>query len=171
MTGRGRVPLVDLRAQTRALRAEVEAAWGSCLERCDFVLGHESARFEAEFADFLGARHAIGVGSGLDALTLALDGLGVGPGDFCVVPANTFVATPLAVSRLGARVAWCDVDPRTRLLSAATLERALAGLPAAVRPAARSSASHPPLSRARWMRVTSSSVAASTPSPTCPARK
>jgi dTDP-4-amino-4,6-dideoxygalactose transaminase len=131
-----RVPFVDLRAQTRELRAEVEAAWGASLERCDFVLGEETARFEAEFADFLGARHVIGVGSGLDALTLALDGLGVGPGDCCVVPANTFVATALSVSRLGARVAWCDVDPVTRVVSAESLERALAALPAALRPAA-----------------------------------
>jgi dTDP-4-amino-4,6-dideoxygalactose transaminase len=130
------VPFVDLRAQTRALRAEVEAAWDACLERCDFVLGEETARFEEEFAAFLGARHAIGVGSGLDALTLALDGLGVGPGDCCIVPANTFIATALAVSRLGARVAWCDVDPVTRVVSAATLERALAALPSALRPAA-----------------------------------
>ncbi len=130
------VPFVDLRAQTRELRAEVEAAWGACLERCDFVLGEETARFEEEFARFLGARHVVGVGSGLDALTLALDGLGVGPGDCCIVPANTFIATALAVSRLGARVAWCDVDPQTRLVSAETLERALAALPAALRPAA-----------------------------------
>jgi dTDP-4-amino-4,6-dideoxygalactose transaminase len=131
-----RIPFVDLPGQTRQLRAEIEAAWAGCLERCDFVLGAETARFEQEFAAFLGARHAIGVGSGLEALTLALDALGVGPGDFCVVPANTFVATALAASRLGARVAWCDVDPATRVMSAATLERALAALPPAVRPAA-----------------------------------
>jgi dTDP-4-amino-4,6-dideoxygalactose transaminase len=131
-----RVPFVDLRGQTRELRGELEAAWAGSLERCDFVLGEETARFESEFADFLGVRHAIGVGSGLDALSLALDALGVGPGDFCLVPANTFIATALAASRLGARIAWCDVDPSTRLVSAATLERALAALPAAVRPAA-----------------------------------
>jgi dTDP-4-amino-4,6-dideoxygalactose transaminase len=131
-----RVPLVDLRSQAQALRGEVEAAWAGCLDRCDFVLGSETARFEEEYAAFLGTRFVVGVGSGLDALTLALDALGVGPGDFCVVPANTFVATALAASRLGARIAWCDVDPVTRLMTAETLERALAALPAAVRPAA-----------------------------------
>jgi dTDP-4-amino-4,6-dideoxygalactose transaminase len=131
-----RVPFVDVRGQTRGLRGEVEAAWAGCLERCDFVLGEETARFEEEYAAFLGARHVIGVGSGLEALTLALDALGVGPGDCCVVPANTFVATALAASRLGARIAWCDVDPVTRLMSAETLEKALAALPAAARPAA-----------------------------------
>jgi dTDP-4-amino-4,6-dideoxygalactose transaminase len=131
-----RVPFVDVRGQTRELRAEIQAAWAGCLDRCDFVLGAETARFEEEYAAFLGARHVIGVGSGLEALMLALDALGVGPGDCCVVPANTFVATALAASRLGARIAWCDVDPGTRLMSAETLEKALAALPAAARPAA-----------------------------------
>jgi dTDP-4-amino-4,6-dideoxygalactose transaminase len=131
-----RIPFVDLRSQARELRAEVEAAWAGCLERCDFVLGSETARFEEEYAAFLGARFVVGVGSGLEALILALDALGVGPGDFCVVPANTFVATALAASRLGARIAWCDVDPVTRLMSAGTLEEALAALPPAARPAA-----------------------------------
>jgi dTDP-4-amino-4,6-dideoxygalactose transaminase len=131
-----RVPFVDLRGQARALRAEVEEAWGGCLDRCDFILGSETARFEEEWAAFLGARFVIGVGSGLEALTLALQAVGVGPGALCVVPANTFVATALAASRLGARVAWCDVDPATRLVSAATLERALAALPARTRVAA-----------------------------------
>jgi dTDP-4-amino-4,6-dideoxygalactose transaminase len=131
-----RVPFVDLRSQARALRAEVETAWAGCLDRCDFILGSETARFEEEYAAFLGARFVVGVGSGLEALILALDAVGVGPGDFCVVPANTFVATALAASRLGARIAWCDVDPATRLMSAATLEKALAALPTAARPAA-----------------------------------
>jgi len=130
------IPFVDLASQTRALRAEIEAAWAGCLDRCDFILGAETERFEAEFAEWLGARHVVGVGSGGEALVLALDALGVGPGDCCVVPANTFIATPLAASRLGARIAWCDVDPLTRVMSASTLERALAALPAAVRPAA-----------------------------------
>ncbi len=136
MSAGDRVPFVDLRSQAKELRAEVEAAWAGCLDRCDFILGSETARFEEEYAAFLGARFVVGVGSGLEALILALDALGVGPGDFCVVPANTFVATALAASRLGARIAWCDVDPATRLISAATLERALAALPGAARPAA-----------------------------------
>ncbi len=136
MSRERRIPFVDLPRQTRALRAEVEAAWAGCLDRCDFVLGSETARFEEEYAAFLGARFVVGVGSGLEALILALDAVGVGPGDFCVVPANTFVATALAASRLGARIAWCDVDPVTRLMTAGTLERALAALPPAARPAA-----------------------------------
>jgi len=131
-----KIPFVDLRTQAAALRKEIEAAWGGCIERCDFILGSETERFEAEYAEFLGARHVVGVASGLDALVLALDALGIGSGDTCIVPANTFVATALAVSRVGARVAWCDVDPRTRLVSAATLERAIEvyGRPAAVLP-------------------------------------
>ncbi len=120
-----RIPFVDLRAQARELRAEVETAWQGCLDRCDFILGSETAAFEEEFAAFLSARHVVGVGSGLEALVLALDALGVSQGDLCLVPANTFVATALAASRLGARVGWCDVDPVSRLMTAETLERAV----------------------------------------------
>ena len=136
MTDSQRVPFIDLRSQTASLRREIEAAWSGCLERCDFILGSETQRFEEEYAEFLGARHTIGVGSGLEALILAMEALGVSPGDVCIVPANTFVATPLAVSRLGARVVWCDVDAGSRLMTAETLERALdvAGKPAAVLP-------------------------------------
>lgn len=131
-----RVPFVDLRTQTASLRGEIEAAWAGCLDRCDFVLGGETERFEAEYAAFLKARHVVGVGSGLDALVVALEALGVGAGDVCLVPANTYVATALAASRLGARIAWCDVDPETRLMTRETLEQALevAERPAAVLP-------------------------------------
>ena len=76
-----RVPFVDLRTQTARLRGEIEDAWSGCLDRCDFVLGGETERFESEFADFLGARHVVGVGSGLDALVVALESLGVGAGE------------------------------------------------------------------------------------------
>jgi len=136
LTDSQRVPFIDLRSQTASLRREIEAAWSGCLERCDFILGSETQRFEAEYEEFLGARHTIGVGSGLEALILAMEALGVSPGDVCIVPANTFVATPLAVSRLGARVVWCDVDAGSRLMTAETLERAVdvAGKPAAVLP-------------------------------------
>jgi dTDP-4-amino-4,6-dideoxygalactose transaminase len=131
-----RIPFVDLKTQAAALQGEIEAAWRGCIERCDFILGSETERFEAEYAEFLGARHVVGVASGLDALVLALDALGVSTGDLCIVPANTFVATALAVSRAGARVGWCDVDPVTRLMTASTLERAIEvwGRPAAVLP-------------------------------------
>ena len=70
-------------------------------------------RFEEEFADFVGAEHGVGVGSGLDALRLGLLTLEIGPGDEVIVPANTYIATALAVSEVGADVVLADCDPTT----------------------------------------------------------
>src|SRR5207247_1758524 len=78
-----------------------------------YVLGARVERFEQEFAHFVGAEHAVGVGSGLDALRLGLLALEIGPGDEVIVPANTYIATALAVSEVGADVVLVDCDPAT----------------------------------------------------------
>jgi dTDP-4-amino-4,6-dideoxygalactose transaminase len=90
-----------------------------------FTLGSEVAAFEDELAAFCGTAHAVGVGSGIDALLLSLLALGVGPGDDVVVPANTFIATAEAVALAGARVRVCDVDPVSGLMTPETLAPAL----------------------------------------------
>jgi dTDP-3-amino-3,4,6-trideoxy-alpha-D-glucose transaminase len=90
-----------------------------------FTLGNEVESFEAEFADYCGVAHAIGVSSGTDALALALRGLGIGPGDEVIVPANSFIASAEAVTLAGARPRIVDVDPATGLLTAAIVERNL----------------------------------------------
>jgi dTDP-4-amino-4,6-dideoxygalactose transaminase len=82
-------------------------------ESADFILGRRLEEFEKEFAAFVDADHAIGVGSGLDALRLALLALEIGPGDEVIVPANTYIATALAVSEVGAEVVLADCDPET----------------------------------------------------------
>jgi dTDP-4-amino-4,6-dideoxygalactose transaminase len=79
----------------------------------DYILGNHVAQFENAFAGFVEADHAVGVGSGLDALRLALLALEVGPGDEVVVPANSYIATALAVTEVGADVVLVDCDPRT----------------------------------------------------------
>jgi dTDP-4-amino-4,6-dideoxygalactose transaminase len=79
----------------------------------EYILGERVRRFEEEFASFVGSKHAVGVGSGLDALRLALLALEIGPGDEVVVPANTYIATALAVSEVGADVVLVDCDPAT----------------------------------------------------------
>jgi dTDP-4-amino-4,6-dideoxygalactose transaminase len=79
----------------------------------DYILGNHVAQFETAFAGFVEADHAVGVGSGLDALRLALLALEVGPGDEVVVPANSYIATALAVTEVGADVVLVDCDPRT----------------------------------------------------------
>ncbi len=90
-----------------------------------FTLGAHVSGFEADFAAWCGARHAVGVSSGTAALELALRGLGIGPGDEVIVPTNSFIATAEAVSAVGATPRPVDVDPETSLLSAATVEPAI----------------------------------------------
>ena len=92
------IPLVDLAAQHAEIAADVEQGWKEILERTAFVGGPGVAAFENEYAEFTGSAHCVGVGNGTDAIEIALRALGVGPGDECIVPANTFVATAEAVA-------------------------------------------------------------------------
>jgi dTDP-3-amino-3,4,6-trideoxy-alpha-D-glucose transaminase len=86
-----------------------------------YILGPEVTAFEEEFAGYLGAGHAVGVGNGTDALTIALRAVGVGPGDEVVCPSFTFYATAESVVNAGARPVFCDVDPDTACATAATV--------------------------------------------------
>jgi dTDP-4-amino-4,6-dideoxygalactose transaminase len=96
------VPFLDVSRTYHSLAAEHDAAFQRVMRSGIYIMGEELAAFETEFAAFSGAKHAIGVGNGLDALEIALRALGVGPGDEVIVPDFTFVATWLAVSRAGA---------------------------------------------------------------------
>lgn len=96
------VPFFELGPSHAAIAAELESVWRSVLDGRRFILGERVAAFEADFAACCGAGHAIGTGNGLDALTLILEGLGIGAGDEVIVPAHTFIATWLAVTRSGA---------------------------------------------------------------------
>ncbi len=107
------VPFVDLDAAYRELEQPIDAAAKRVLSSGRFILGPEVEDFERCFADYVGAKHCVGVGTGLDALMLALAALGVGPGDEVIVPAATFVATWLAVSRVGATPVPAAVDDAT----------------------------------------------------------
>jgi dTDP-4-amino-4,6-dideoxygalactose transaminase len=90
-----------------------------------YIFGPEVEGFEDEFAAWLGAAHCVGVGNGTDALQIALRALGVGPGDDVVLPSFTFYATAEAAATLGARPVFCDIDPATYCVTAATVEAAL----------------------------------------------
>jgi dTDP-3-amino-3,4,6-trideoxy-alpha-D-glucose transaminase len=120
-----RVPFLDLAGPHSELRTELDAAFARVLDRGSYVLGPEVEAFETEFAAFTGARACVGVGSGLEALRLALAAAGVGPGQEVIVPAHTFIATWLAVSDLGAIPVPVDVDPETALLTAAAVGAAV----------------------------------------------
>lgn len=116
---------LDLRAPHLELREELEAAFERVLESGRYVLGPETEAFERSFAAYVGTRHCIGVGSGLDALHLALRAMGVGPGHEVVVPATTYIATWLAASHAGATLVPVEPDPRTYTLDPHRLERAI----------------------------------------------
>ncbi len=120
-----RVPLVDLAAQSAEILEEVEPALHDVLSRGAFIGGAAVAEFEQAYADYLGVEHCIGVGNGTDALELAFRAAGVGPDDEVVMPANTFIATAEAASRIGARPVLVDVDPDLLLLDSLQVERAI----------------------------------------------
>ena len=127
------VPFVDLKAQFRSLRAEIVPRVTQVMEDATFVLGPDVTRFETNFASYLGAAHCIGVESGTAALQFALEAVGIGPGDDVIVPANTYIASALAVSAIGARPVLVDVD-RTYFMDPNLLEAALTPRTKAIMP-------------------------------------
>jgi dTDP-4-amino-4,6-dideoxygalactose transaminase len=98
---------------------------GAVIDTGRYILGPEVSEFEREFADYLGVEHCIGVANGTDAITLALRGLGVQPGDDVVLPSFTFYATAEAAANAGANPVFCDIDPETFCVTRETVERAL----------------------------------------------
>lgn len=107
----GAVPFLDLAAQSAEIADEVLTGWREQLDGAQFVGGPQVAGFEEEYARYVGVEHCVGVGNGTDAVELALRAVGVGPGDEVILPANTFVATAEAVSRIGAVPVLVDCDP------------------------------------------------------------
>jgi dTDP-4-amino-4,6-dideoxygalactose transaminase len=119
------VPFLDLAAMHAELREDLDKAWHHTVHGSGFVGGAAVEQFEGEWAAYCSAKYAIGVANGTDALVLALRGLGIGPGDEVIVPANTFVATAEAVVLVGAVPRFIDVDPDTLLMTAAHMEAAI----------------------------------------------
>jgi len=113
------VPLLDLKAQYRQIRAEVMAALESVCEEQAFILGARVADLEKDLQRYLGAAHAVGVASGTDAILLSLMVCGVGPGDEVVTVPYTFFATAGSISRLGAKPVFVDIRPDTFNMDAA----------------------------------------------------
>ena len=105
------VNLLDLKAQNLALEPEMQEAFLRVLRSGHFILGPEVDRFEKSLAEFTGAKHALGVSSGTDAILLALMALGIGPGDEVICPSFTFFATAGCVSRVGATPVFVDSHP------------------------------------------------------------
>src|SRR5258708_21251417 len=128
------IPLVDLKAQYRDVKPEVDAAVAAVLEGGNFILGPEVGAFEKEFAAYCETRFAVGVNSGTSALHLALLACGVGPGDEVITTAFTFVATVAAIEYTGARAVLVEVDPVSLTIDPDRIESAITARTKAIVP-------------------------------------
>jgi dTDP-4-amino-4,6-dideoxygalactose transaminase len=128
------VPFLDVKAGYDELKGELDEAYKRVMDSGWYILGVEVDRFEEEFAASTGSRHCIGVGNGLEALVLILKAYGIGKGDEVIVPANTYIATWLAVSYAGASPVPVEPDPRTCNLDPNRIETALSRRTKAILP-------------------------------------
>ena len=119
------IPFVDLKAQYSRIKQEIDEAMSRVFDKCQFVLGDEVEAFEAEFAAYCQAKHAVGVNSGTSALHLALLAAGIKPGDEVITASFTFVATAAAIRYAGATPVFVDVDPRSLTVDASNIEAAI----------------------------------------------
>jgi len=116
------IPILDLKAQYERIREEIRTAIDGVLEKQHFILGPEVKTLEQEIAQYCGRKYGIGVASGTDALILGLSACGIGPGDEVIVPSFSFIATADAVSALGAKPVFADIEPDTFNVDPAGIE-------------------------------------------------
>ncbi|MEJ7813451.1 MAG: aminotransferase class V-fold PLP-dependent enzyme, partial [Gemmatimonadaceae bacterium] len=128
------VPFLDLRAAYLELKDDLDDAMARVLDSGWYLLGAELEAFETEWAAYVGVRHCVGVANGLDALVLSLLALGVGPGDEVIVPSNTYIATWLAVTQLGATPVPVEPAERTYNLDPQRVEDAITARTRAILP-------------------------------------
>lgn len=128
------IQFLDLKAAYVELKDGLDAAYRRVMESAWYILGQEVEAFEAEFAAYCEARHCLGVGNGLEALHLILRGYGIGTGDEVIVPANTFIATWLAVTYAGATPVPVEPDERTCNIDPALIEAAITSRTKAIMP-------------------------------------
>jgi dTDP-4-amino-4,6-dideoxygalactose transaminase len=128
------IPFIDLRAAHEEIGPELHAAVSRVVDSGWYLLGPELESFESEFAEYCGTRHCVGVGSGLSALELALQAAGIGPGDEVIVPAYTYVATWIAVTKTGARPVPVDVEEQTYNIDPGLIPAAITPSTAAIVP-------------------------------------
>ena len=129
-----KVPYLDLKAQYRSIKPEIDEAIARVLESCQFVLGPEVAAFENEFAAYCGTTDCIAVNSGTSALHLALLAAGVGPGDEVITVPFTFVASVATILYTGAKPVLVDIEPRTFNMNPAAIQAAISPRTKAIMP-------------------------------------
>ena len=119
------IPFLDLKPTYLELKVGLDEAISRVLSNGWYILGNEVSAFEEEFAAYVGTNHCVGVGNGLDALILVLMAYGIKSGDEVIVSSNTYIATALAVSRVGAKVVFVEPDPETHNLDPSLFEQAI----------------------------------------------
>ncbi|WP_071189903.1 DegT/DnrJ/EryC1/StrS family aminotransferase [Trichormus sp. NMC-1] len=119
------IPFVDLKAQYKSIKNEIEAAVLKALESTQFVLGSEVVALEEEFSHYCGAKYGIAVNTGTSALHLALLAAGIGPGDEVITTPFTFVATVAAIDYTGAKAVFVDIDPVSLTIDVTQIEAAI----------------------------------------------
>ncbi len=117
-----KVPFVDLKAQYLSLKDEFDAAVAEVMSETAFIGGRYAAAFETSFAEYLGVNHCVACANGTDAIEIALKAIGVEPGDEVLLPANTFIATAEAVSNIGAKPVFVDIEPMFYNIDTAKIE-------------------------------------------------
>lgn len=128
------IPLIDLGRQHASLERELMAEISDVVRVSAFVGGMQVSSFEAEFADFCGAKNCVGVANGTDAIMLSLMALGIGEGDEVITTACSFFATAEAISRVGAKPIFCDIDPKTANIDPRLIERYITSATKAIIP-------------------------------------
>src|SRR5690242_5985236 len=128
------IPLIDLAAQYRELKDEINAAIARVFESSQFILGQEVAAFEEEFAACCQCAHGIGVNSGTSALHLALLAAGIGPGDEVITVPFTFYATVAAIRYVGAKPVFVDIEPASFTMDVKQIEGAMTSRTRAIMP-------------------------------------
>ena len=134
MTIKREVPFLDMKSQYLELKDELDQAYQRVMESGWYILSGEVEAFEEEFAAYIGGKHCVGVGNGLEALQLILMGYGIGPGDEVIVPANTYIASWLAVSYTGAKPVPVEPNPATYNIDPRLIENAVTPRTKAIMP-------------------------------------
>ena len=119
------IPFLDLKAQYRQIKPEIDGAIARVIESAQFVLGPEVVAFERRFAEYCGSRHCVALNSGTSALHLALLAAGIGPGDEVITVSMTFAATTAAILYCHAKPVFVDIDPETWTMDPSVIEMAV----------------------------------------------
>lgn len=128
------IPPVDLSIQHAEIAEEVAAGWAQVLAKTAFINGPQVAAFEQAYADYSGVPFCVGLANGTDALELAVRAIGAGPGDECILPTNSFIATAEAVARAGATPVFVDCDPDSFLIDTKAAQAAITSRTKAILP-------------------------------------